>query len=221
MRIKALLLVAAVWFALCLSAQEADVYTPGDQSLMLLPTAYTMPKGTSSFTDYEIIVIQYAYAPTNSTHISGMTLMPFFKGFEQSITLGVKQRYLKKGIVQSAAFASYTPKSQVLTLGNVISLGKPSQSFHLGAVYAWDKEEGMDSPIIFAGVRKDLGRKVAFMMEYGTILDEMREDLSGVISFGFRFKGESIAWDLGGIRPTGFSDGVLYFFPVIKATFEF
>ncbi len=221
MRLKTLLLIVAVWFTLCLSAQEADGYMPGDQSLMLLPTAYTMPRGSSSLTNYEVLVLQYAYAPTNSTHISGMSVMPFFEGFEKSITLGAKQRYLKKGYVQSAVFISLTPDSQVFSAGNVLSIGRPAQSLHLGALYAWNNEEGMDSPVIFAGVRKDLGRKVAIMFEYGTVIDELSDDLDAIVSFGFRFKGNNIAWDLGGIRPTGVSTDDLYFFPVIKATFEF
>jgi hypothetical protein len=221
MRIKTLLLVVIVWLTLCLSAQEADGYTPGDQSLLLLPTAYTMPKGKSSFTDYEILIIQYAYAPTNSTHISALSILPFFKEYEKSITLGVKQRYLKMGVIQSADFGSYTPDSQVLTLGNVFSIGKPSQSLHLGAFYAWNEKEGRDYPVIIAGARKYLNRKTAFMIEYGTILDELKEDFTGLYSFGFRFIKYSIAWDIGGIRNTADTIGSLFFIPIIKATFEF
>lgn len=217
------LIVAMVLLSLMLvlTAQVNPQYKPGDQSLMLMPTAYTMPAGTNAFTDYEVVFIQYAHALTNHTHLSIASMLPMVPEFVQSITVGVKQRYLVQGNVQAAAFGSYTPDSRILMVGNVVSLGQPSASLHFGLAYGWAEEEHADSPIFYLGARKDLSPKVALLAEYGNSFTALNDELKGIASLCFRFVGDTISWDLGGIRPVGVDMGDLLFFPVLKATFEF
>jgi hypothetical protein len=219
-----LVLLGLMLVMLPLIADPVAPYMPGDQSLIFLPTAYTMPKGSFSLTNYELFFVQLTGAPTNSTHISVFSVVPFFNGATDTFSVGVKQNYLKTRYVQAAAWFSYTPTTPVFTLGNVVSIGKPQQSLHLGFANAFSKDEQLDSPIAFAGIRKDLSNKVAFITEFGTTFEEIGDNnkIVGVLSFGFRFKGDDIAWELGGVRPTGVDmGGVINFFPVVKATFEF
>lgn len=206
-----------------LVADPLPPYSPGDQSLIFLPTAYTMPKGSFSLTDYEIFFVQFAAAPTNYTHISVFSVVPFFKSASDTFSAGIKQSYLKSKYVHAAIWFSYTPKVPVFTLGNVVSIGKPDQSLHLGFANAFSRDDELESPIVFAGIRKDLSRKVAILSEFGTTFEELGEKkVTGVISFAFRLKGEDISWEIGGVRPTGENMGdELLFIPVLKATFEF
>lgn len=219
-----LILLGLMCVMMPLVADPIAPYMPGDQSLIFMPTAYTMPKGSLSLTNYELFFVQFAGAPTNYTHISVFSLVPFFNGATDSFSVGVKQSYLKTKYVQAAAWFSYTPRFPVYTLGNVVSIGKPEESLHLGFANGFSRDDQMDSPIAFVGIRKDLSRKVAFMSEFGTTFEEIgdKNKIVGAISFGFRFKGEDIAWELGGIRPTGVEwGGAINFFPIVKATFEF
>ncbi|MDD3562184.1 MAG: hypothetical protein PHR32_00725 [Candidatus Cloacimonetes bacterium] len=221
MQKKYLIAMTLLTLVLALTAQATTGYRPGDQSLMLVPTAYTMPAGSHAITNYEVIVIQYAYAFPTNTHVSIMSAMPVWSDFVKTITLGVKQRYFVKGIVQSSAFASFNPDIPGYMLGNVVSIGQPSQSLHLGLMYGWADGEGMNNPLFFLGGRKDVGAKIALMAEFGSTIGSTNADVNSLISFGVRFISSSISWDLGGVRPVGEDMGDLYFIPVLKATFEF
>lgn len=208
---------------LALAAQTKAEYSPGDQSLMLIPTAYTMPAGSHAITDYEVIFIQYAYSFNGNTHLSVMSLLPIVKDFHKSLTIGAKQRYLVRGMVQSSAFGSYIPESGTVIIGNVVSLGQPSTSLHLGLAYGWGGGGGMDAPILFLGARKNVSRKVAFMAEFGSTFSTHDDAIESIASFGIRLSSDTISWDLGGFRPVGadVDMGSFYVYPVLKATFEF
>jgi len=43
-------------------------YQVGDHELFAMPTAYTMPAGNTYFTDYELVFLNFTFAPTNRTH---------------------------------------------------------------------------------------------------------------------------------------------------------
>ena len=221
MQKKYLIAMTLLALVLALTAQATPGYRPGDQSLMFVPTAYTMPPGSHAITNYEVIVIQYAYSFPTNTHVSIMSAMPVWSDFVKTITLGVKQRYFVKGIVQSSAFASFNPDIPGFMVGNVVSLGQPSQSLHLGLMYGWAEGEGVSDPLFFLGGRKNVSEKIALMAEFGRPIGSTNGDIEGLISFGVRFISSSISWDLGGVRAVGVDMGDLYFFPVLKATFEF
>ena len=221
MQKKLFIAIALLALVLALAAQAIPEYSPGDQSLMLVPTAYTMPAGSHAITNYEVVVIQYAYAFPTNTHVSIMSVMPVWSDFVQTITLGVKQRYLVKGIVQSSAFASFNPDTPGVMVGNVVSIGQPSSSLHLGLMYGWADGESMDDVLFFLGGRRNVSKKVALMAEFGSPIGSTNGDIEGLISFGVRFISSSISWDLGGVRAVGVDMGDLYFVPVLKATFEF
>ena len=106
-------------------------------------------------------------------------------------------------------------------VGNVVSIGQPSQSLHLGMAYEWQKAENFDAPLFFVGGRKNLSSKVAMMAEYGSPIGSNDGTVKSLASFGIRFSSDTMSWDLGGVRPEGVDMGNMNFFPVLKATFEF
>ncbi|MDD2331512.1 MAG: hypothetical protein PHI68_02535 [Candidatus Cloacimonetes bacterium] len=204
-----------------LSGMESVYENPGDQTTILLPTAYTMPKGKFSLTNYQVFFIQLTYAATNSTHLSIGSIVPFFEEFSRTLSFGFKQRYLSKGQFNSAVFAFVNPDSEILALGNMLSVGAPTACISLGVGFAKDGREDFESPAFTLSARKNLSKKVAFMMEVGTTLEEMEDNADGMLTFGFRFIGDSISWELGGVRPLGKDMDYIYFIPILKATFEF
>ncbi|MDZ4120862.1 MAG: hypothetical protein U1C33_00480 [Candidatus Cloacimonadaceae bacterium] len=218
---RLIVVVACLFYTLLLTAQAGVYNNPGDQSIMLLPTAYTMPKGSFSITDYELFVVQFTAAPTPSTHVSIVSLIPFFKDALKTFTVGVKQRYYTRDRISSAAWLSYTPDSKSMSIGNILSLGKPSESLHLGILYVRNEEDGLDSPVIFAGVRKDLSKRIALLGEVVTSIDQLSDDVDGFFGGGIRFIGDTISWELGGFRGINDDLGDIYFIPLLKATVEF
>jgi hypothetical protein len=48
----------------------------------------------------------------------------------------------------------------------------------------------------------------------------VEEDFNGLISIGVRFRSESVAWEIGGVRPLE-ETGDLVLLPLLKGTFIF
>ena len=201
---------------------NAQDYRVGDHELMLMPTAYTMEKGNSYFSDYELFFLNYTYAVSPSTHIGIFTIFPVTKHFLETVTLGAKQQYLNSDFIKAALWSTYTPKVSGFTVGNVFSLGKNSHGFHLGISTASSFEDNTDEWefIYMLGYKIDISRKLAFMAEYTNLETAIEAGFNGMLTLGIRFQGESTSWDLAGVRPLE-STGDFLFFPLLKATFLF
>ena len=104
--------------------------------------------------------------------------------------------------------------------GNVVSAGNKSTSFHLGLAFAGETEEDNSIFLILLGGRFDLSRKLSGIVEYTNAKELFDEDFNGLLTFGFRFRGESTAWELAGVRPLA-NTGDLWLIPFLKATFLF
>ena len=206
--------------AILISGLIAQEYQVGDHELLIMPTAYTMEAGQSYFSDYELVFLNYTYAVTPSTHLGIFTLFPITKDFLETVTLGAKQKYIDSEFIKSAVWITYTPKVSGLTIGNVLSFGKPSHGFHLGLATASSFEEQTEEwpLIIMLGYRVDISGSLSFLAEYTNAQASIEEGFNGLLSLGIRFRGESISWELGGIRPLE-STGDFLFFPLLKATF--
>lgn len=199
-------------------------YRPGDHELLLMPTAYTMEAGQWYFSDYELFFLNITYAASKNTHIGLFTLFPITSDFLETITLGIKQNYLKTENVQGALWGSYTPEASGLSIGNVFSIGAGSSSFHLG-LSGWtgvDDESDHWEILYMLGYRLNISRKICLLAEYTNANTAAENGFDGLITIGFRFIGESVAWELGGIRPLqGTGDADFFMFPLLKATVLF
>ena len=205
------LLMASGW----VGAQD---YQVGDHELLLMPTAYTMPRHTSYFTDYELLFLNYSYGITSRTHIGAFTLFPITTSFYETFSVGIKQNYYRGSHFQTAVFGSVTLKGPVFFLGNVFSFNVNNFRFHLAPSAYSDGEEG--SLIAMVGMEYRPGRKFALMLEYTNLSALWEEEFAGLISIGFRFIGKEISFEVGGIRPLEPTENFL-FFPLLKATKHF
>jgi hypothetical protein len=185
-----------------------------------MPTAYTMEQGDMYIADYEVVFLNFTFAATPSTHLGVFTLFPITSDFLETLTLGAKQRYLDFGFFQSALWVTYTPKVSGYTVGNVFSFGKPSHGFHAGIASGSSFEENTEEweLVFLLGYRLDISQKLSILVEYTNLKTGIEEGFNGLLSFGVRFRGESISWELGGMRPLE-STGDLVLFPLLKATF--
>lgn len=221
-----LILMSVTW----LGAQDADPqiipeaemqFSSADQSLLILPTAYTMPKNSHTFTNYEIFIIQYAYSPTNTTHLSLAMPFPIFvEAFEYS-ALGIKQNYLKYQRFQAAATLTWFPKADGLGLMNIVSYGTPKASAHahVGIVMSYD--EIADGAFLALGGLVNVSKRIALISELMTVTDAMDEEGGQLLTVGIRFKGDKLSWDLGGFRPFTGDTGGFIMFPLVKMTVLF
>ncbi len=203
-------------------ALESKVeYQAADQSLFVMPTAYTMPRGMKALTDYELIVLQYAYAVNDHTHISAMTLFPITEEMVRTFSVGIKQNYLHQGKIQSAFWTTYTVHFHVMSIGNVVSYGTPDNSFHIAGSWATDFESSSNNVALAIGTIQKLASRTAFIGEFVTASQVLEKETNGLLLFGVRFKGDKMSWDFGGFRPLQGDTGELIALPFLKATFAF
>jgi len=195
-------------------------FKAADQSLMVMPTAYTMPKGSSSFTDYELVVVQYAYAYTDRAHISAAMVFPVQAEMLKTFTIGIKQNYYRGSPVQSAAIISYNPDSRLFFMGNVVSVGNAKASVH-GAIFGGtDFSEAPEDYVLMAGGIVSLSPSMALISEIISTSSTLDEEGNGIITLGVRFKGDKMSWDIGGFRLLK-DNPEIFLLPLLKATVRF
>lgn len=230
---RAILLALGILICLgTLNAVEGDFYA-GTQSVFVLPTAYTMPKGSSSLTDYEVVFLQYAYAASDRVHLSAAMVFPFNTDMVKTFSLGGKVNYFRGKDVESAFWASFTPDAKVVTAGNVLSVGNEKANLHIvGLMSGVFGEEEILGDFGLGGIVRFSNRvngMVDLIFTPFTIAGGGDSDFldlgdsindAGVI-FGIRFKGQQVSWDLGAMRIIGEDMGELIALPFLKATFLF
>lgn len=215
---KKAFLLLIISLPLLLSAVE---YRVGDHELLTMPTAYVMPKGDSYFTDYELLLVNYVHSVGYNTHLAAFSLFPITSDFLEMASFGIKNNYYRKGSFASSLVTSYTPKTQLFSGGNVISIGSdPSNSLHFGALLVNSKDMDNAEMMFLLGYRYDVSKNVSLMAEYLNVSAAVREDFNGMISFGFRVRSGNLAWELAGVRPLE-DMGDIFMIPLLKATYYF
>ena len=195
-------------------------YFPGDNELMLMPTAYTMPENTSYFSDYELLLLNYSYAVTSSTHLSAFSFFPVTIQFYESFTMGFKQKVLTYKSVQSSIYGTFTPKGTAFSFGNVVSIADGKNSFHFSLGYFRVAEDAKPFIVFMAGLRIDPSEKTSLMFEYENVSSTFEEGSAGMISIGLRIRSTNMSWEIAGMRPLQYS-GDLLFIPLLKVGYYF
>jgi hypothetical protein len=222
MKTITLMLLLLLLGSITLWSQEADrQFQAADQSLMLMPTAYTMPKGSSTFTDYEIFIVQYAYGVTGRTHLSIGMPFPIVADAFQYSALGIKQNYLKYQKLQGAFMVTWMPKVEGGALSNVFSYGNEKASVHGFVGVSFDYDKIQSGTLLALGGIVSTSKRVALMAEVISSSAILEEEANGLLNLGVRIKGDKMSWDLGGFRPLAGDTGTFLLFPLIKMTVLF
>jgi len=201
---------------------HADVYQAGDDNLMIMPTAYTMEAGRSYFSDYELLLIDFHFAITSDFSIGCTTIFPVTTDFLQTFTIRSRFKYLDLKKFKGALWAAYIINPNALLLGNVFSIGKKASSFHAGfGIFSALNPGGSSIFLGMLGYRIDVSEKHSLFAEFihaSSMIDVSEQGFTGNISFGLRFRGDNISWEIGGIRPMISDSSELLFIPIVKAT---
>ena len=75
--------------------EEKEGTDPSNHSLVFMPTAFTLPVGTWSFEDFELLFLTMSYAVTSTTQITGGMLFPVDPNDFEAFTFGAKQQLLE------------------------------------------------------------------------------------------------------------------------------
>jgi len=201
---------------------NADGYQAGDDNLLIMPTAYTMEAGQLYFSDYELLFIDYHFAITSNISLGCASLFPITTHFLETITVRARFKYLDLNQFKSTLWTTFIVKPSILVLGNVFSIGKKQTSLHAGFGSIFDpNSNGVNVFLGMLGIRLDASKSISLFGEFihtssGVSVSDGAFD--GYLSFGIRFRGDKLSWEIGGIRPLSVNTSELLFFPIIKAT---
>ncbi len=206
-------------------ALPARAQNAAANGLFLVPTAYTQPQGTHSISSYELVLLQYSYSITNTTHISALSYFPVTVDLiTESFTIGVKQQLFRKGHVAVAVTGTYQVANELYGVTAITSLGNEDRSFHVGIGLGGDLIDDSAGSLIALGGRYRSSPKLSWMGEFVTTTRAIGEDeFRGLLTLGARYHvNESFVVDLGGMRPiTTLDMGDFIAIPVLKVTLEF
>jgi hypothetical protein len=167
--------------------------------VVLLPTAYTHPRGTFYASSYDIVFLQVGYALTDHTQFS-VTATPPFEGGIVGLDFTLKSVLFRQGRVRAAALGSATGLTGMEDLG-VLFLGRAGGVVQLCARPACDTSSlvigsnvTLAGPVLMmvngVGAIWRLGRWVSALVEVDTLvpLGAQGGQWNGVfVSAGLRF----------------------------------
>jgi hypothetical protein len=192
-----------------------------EHDLFVMPTAFTLEKGQSYFTDYELFFLNFGYAITPKTHISVFTLFPITVDALETFSIGFKQNVLNTQSMGMAFFGSYTFDNRGYTAGGLASfILSPKASLHAGIGVTGDTELNGTEMLFLGGLKLELTQRTALIAEYTNFQTGIENSFKGLINIGVRFRSKRMMIDFAGLRPLE-STGDLIFFPFLKATVIF
>lgn len=235
MRLTILLLVACSCLA---SAQEAgyaerirvadsirQANGVGMHELWFAPKARTLPAGHSSLTIYEVFTFNYIYAATSSTQLGLFFIPPIVEGFQNMITLNVKQNIYDSQNFSAAAWGAINLFSGYGGEGGVFTLGGADYNFNAAFLYGGKfPDDGKDAAIVLLGGDIKLSRSFHFIAEYGNFgesLTEIDSRLMGIALGGLRILAQGFIFDLSGVVPLLHHQEQYIVIPAIKMVYYF
>lgn len=224
---------------------------PSDQALFFLPTAFTPPKGSFTFRDFELLFLTLGFAPTGSTSLTGGFLFPVTSEV-QLLTLGFKQGlWMDPGARTAVAltgsitkpFGEFAEDAGFLVNSNLVAshrlpimgvaatdgAGIHAAVGYLGASSKKERSDGSsrtdwsDNFSLGAGAEARLTDHAKLMVEFLTAapFDADNDIEGGLLTLGFRLHGERLAADIAGLRPTGEDMGDLFLWPLLVVSYRF
>lgn len=204
---------------------------PIGHTLLLMPTAFTPPKGSMVFRDFELLFLTFGYSPTHSTSVVAGGMLPFTRDFN-ALTLGVKQRVLQEanGAVALAGNVTVPLSSEIDEAGFIWLLNAVASyrfdkqvGVHVaaGGIGAQGRGESVQGLSFGLGADARLTSHIKVLAELlhgGTTFDPGSNGT--LVNFGIRIHGERLSADIGGIRPLE-DMGDLWFIPLVSVGYRF
>lgn len=222
--------VLLIIFLLSFSKLYSQEYNVGNHDLFLMPTAYTIPKDSFYFANYELIFIGLTYGLTNSTQIGVFSFFPLTTSmFTESFSLAFKQNYFESDNWAASLTGTYLIQHNRFAFGNVITYKIIPENLHtsFNLLYTKFSADNIDiksnnNIALMLGFEYYIKNKNSLILEYLNVFENNKmKNSTGIIVFGYRLRTSQIAWDFGAIRPLYNYESSFIAFPFIKATVVF
>ncbi len=196
---------------------------------IISPTAETQPKGSFSFTDYELLLMGITYGVTDQLQVSLTTMAPITEDMPLFAIIGGKLQLVSSGNLHFALVGnlfygsdgdsgSSSDSASAALLGGAVSLclDPTCASLLSGALQAGfaleADQNGVLPYLVSVSVSKKVGRRVKLLAGFDTagVTADGDNELAdgGLLSYGLRFFSSDIAGDIGFIKPVCLSSRV-------------
>lgn len=180
----------------------------------LAPTALMSPKGSWTFSDWELFFIGGSYAFTDNLSLSAVTLIPVSNNQPFIGMFTAKARVIRQPRFHLAAHASLGivaddgDNANALTLGGVATYcTSPDCASNLsgfvGGGFAYEDQSAV--PLMLSGsLVQKLGKRIKLVLEVdtGAVLGEIDAVADGFLFwYGLRFTSANLGVDLGLVKP--------------------
>jgi hypothetical protein len=194
---------------------------------VLLPTAYTHPKGTWFISNYDVVLSQMGYAFTDDTQLTVTGIPPLGQERVAFVDLTLKSSVYRGGRVRVAGLGSVS--GLVANEIGVLGIGRVGGVVSLCIDGKCDSSVSMSSNVTLAGVMLmangvsgifRTGRNVSLLAELDTLVPLMRDsaEFGGAMAGGgLRLHWSSIGIDLALMHVIGNAKATL---PIIALTWR-
>ncbi len=204
---------------------------PIGHTLLLMPTAFTPPKGSVVARDFELLFLTLGYSPTSTTSIVAGAMFPVTTEFN-ALTVGIKQGVYSQANGAIAVVGNVTlPISEeinnaaFLWLLNVVASYRFADQVGVhvaaGGVGAQGRGEGVRSASVGVGTDIRLTPHIKLLGEVlhgGTSFDP--SSAATIINMGIRIHGERLSADIAGMR-TVQEVGDFFLIPLVSIGYRF
>lgn len=224
-------LVAVFFFVVTtqpLSAQETSAnpttYRASDNTLFVLPTGQTVPKGTHQLNSFQLFFVGYNYGITDRFQVGGSAFFPLnLSIFRESLLFSAKYHLYSGNKLDVSAMAAIFPANGVTLAVSSATYTLNRTRLHggLGTGFSFTDPADAAPFVALFGADHNLSHRVSLMVEYATIASTILvDDANGLFTFGARFHFEQGNIDFGAMRPTSVGDA-FFAFPFLRGTIEF
>ncbi len=176
---------------------------PDGNSLLLVPTARTLPKGDVYYRNFLLLFNNLGYAVTDYVNLSVMAAFPVTSDV-RILSLGAKVRLTPEGsavALAASASAWFADDEGVGTFGGIVTVGNLRRSATAAVHYA--SADGDGEAFFLLGGDVQVGTGFKLLAEYGNSESAIGDDndFKGIINVGFRLFWEETSFTLTGFRP--------------------
>lgn len=208
-------------------AGRAPAEDPQADRVVLLPTAYTHPKGTFYFTSYDVLLLQAGYALTDDTQVT-LTALPIASESFTVLDLSLKSVLARSGLIRIAAIGSASggvgKEIGVLLIGRVGGVAQLCLDSRCDSSFSLSSNLTLAGALLLmangvGGIWR-LGRTVSLLAELATLvpLGGQGEEFNGAtLGGGVRLHFGHWGFDLTLVRPLEAASPTL---PLLTATYR-
>jgi hypothetical protein len=220
---SALFLVIAINPIAAQDSSTPSSYRASDNTLFILPTGQTIPKGTHQLNSFQLFFMGYNYGVTDRLQVGALAFFPLSATiFRESLSLSVKYNLYSDARFDVSAMGVIMPAIGVTLAVSSATYTVNRTRLHGGLGLGFDiQNPSENSPLVsILGVDHSVSGRTSLMAEFASLASSFIDDASGVLTVGARFHFENGNIDLGGMRPTS-TGGDFLAFPFLRGTIEF